>query len=183
MGDPDLAQLRQWVADAAAREQAESRKRSRVLLQQAAEDATFIGTLVDLAEREEDLSVITSHDTSIVGRIAVIGADFVAVAGRNGRATFVPTKAIAAIRAQPGTRDVVVAGERSAPLHATLAAIVSELAAERVRVHVTSARHSVVGELRAAGEDVLIVLAEGSPPVPTYVPIASVTELTVNDLL
>lgn len=184
-GDPrdELEGIRQWVADAAAKEAASSRVRSRRLLQQASEDATFVGTLVDLAEREGDLAIVTSDDSSVVGRIAVVGGDFVVVVGRNGRTSFVPTAAIAAVRAQPGTRETVVAGDRAAPLSAKLAAVVSELAAERVRVHVTTARHSVVGEMRAAGDDVLVVMADGSPPVPAYVPLAAVTALAVTDLL
>ena len=179
----ELEGIRQFVADAAARETAESRKRSRRLLQQASEDATFVGTLVDLAEREADLAVVTSDGTTIVGRIAVVGLNFVAIAGRNGRTSFVPTASIAAVRAQPGTRELVVAGERAAPMPASLTAVLVELAAERVRVRITSAGHSVVGELRAAGNDVLVVMADGSPPVPAYVPLASLTELAVSDPL
>jgi hypothetical protein len=179
----DLENIRQWIADAAAREAVDARVRSRRLLQQASEDATFIGTLVDLAERDAELNIVTSGDASIAGRIAAVGRDFIAVTGRNGRTTFVPLGAIAAVRTQPGTREAVVAGERAAPLQASLAAIVSELAAERVRVHVSSARHSVVGELRASGDDVLVVFADGTATVPVYVPIAAVTELAVIDLL
>ena len=175
--------IRQWVADAAAKETAESKARARSLLQQATEDATFVGTLVDLAERESDLIIVTTEDTAVVGRIAAVGDDFVAVAVRNGRTSFVPTVSIAAVRAQPGTRNVVVAGERGAPLRARLAAVVTELAAERVRVHVTAARHAVVGELRASGDDVLVVMADGDPPVPTYIPFDSLTELAVLDRL
>ena len=179
----DLDELRRWVADAVAGEAADSRARSRRLLQQATEDATFVGTLVDLAERGADLTIVTTGDSSLIGRIAVVGRDFVALVGRNGRTSFVPLGAIAALREQPGTRSAAVAGERSAPLQASLAAITAELAAERVRVHVTSAKHAVTGELRASGDDVLVVMAEGVPPVPAYVPIASLTELAVTDLL
>ena len=179
----ELQNLRQWIADAAAREAGEARARSRRLLQQATEDATFVGTLVDLAEREADLSLITRDDSSVVGRIAVVGRDFVAMAGRNGRTSFVPLGAIAAVRTQPGTREAVVAGERSAPSQAPLAAIAAELAVERVRVQITSGKHSVTGTLRASGDDVLVVMAEGAPSTPVYVAMTAITELAVVDLL
>lgn len=154
-----------------------------MLLQQATEDAKFVGTLVDLAELGGDVTIATTADLAVVGRIAIVGRNFIAVAGRNGRTSFVPLTAIAAVRAQPGTRLAVVAGERAAPLQASLAAIVSELAAERVRVHVTCGTHSVTGELRASGDDVLVILADGAVPVPAYVPLGSLTELAVTDLL
>ena len=179
----ELQNLRQWIADAAAREAADARARSRRLLQQAAEDATFVGTLLDLAEREADLTVVTRDDIAVVGRIAVVARDFVAMAARNGRTSFVPLGAIAAVRTQPGTREAVVAGERAAPLQAPLAAIAAELAAERVRVHVTSGKHSVVGTLRASGDDVLVVMADGAPSTPVYVAMTAITELAVVDLL
>lgn len=179
----ELEDLRRWVADAVASEAATSRSRARALLQQASEDATFVGTLVDLAERGEELSVVTAAQSTVVGRIAAVGRDFVAILGRSGRTSFVPHRAIGAVRSQPDTRIAVVAGERTAPLETSLAAVVSELAAERMRVHVTTLGQSVAGQLRASGDDVLVVLPEGAQPVPTYVPLASVVELAVNDLL
>lgn len=178
-----LEEVRRWVADAVASEAATSRSRARSLLQQASEDATFVGTLVDLAERGEELSVVTAAQSTVVGHIAAVGRDFLAIVARSGRTSFIPLRAIAAVRAQPGTRIAVVAGERGAPLDASLAAVVSELAAERMRVHVTTAGHSIAGQLRASGDDVVVVLAEGAQPVPTYVPLTSVVELAVNDLL
>ena len=179
----ELDNLRQWIADAAAREAAEARARSRRLLQQATEDATFVGTLVDLAEREADLTLITRDDTSVVGRIALVARDFVAMVGRNGRTSFVPLAAIAAVRIQPGTREAVVAGERSAPSQASLAAIVVELATERVRVQITSGKHSVAGTLRSSGDDVVVVMTEGAPSTPVYVAMTAISELAVVDLL
>jgi hypothetical protein len=174
--------LQRWVADAVARQASESRTRTRVLLQQAEEDATLSGVLVDLAEQSSGVAVVTAAGNTHPGEIAAVGSDFCVVWTRRDVPVFVPLRGLVAVRAQPGTGHHRLTGDRPAPLGASFGAVLGGVAAERPRVQVHTVSHSVTGELRAAGLDVVFVNADGDPPQPTYLPLTAVSELSVLDV-
>ena len=64
--DRFLADLAVWMAEDRARGAAEARAKRRWLEQQAAEEATFTGLAIDLAERQLPVAVRTSDRKSVV---------------------------------------------------------------------------------------------------------------------
>lgn len=170
--------LRRWAADAVVDEAAQARIRARWLRVAADGDATFAGTLLDLAERARPV-VLDVGEHRLRGVIAGVGGDFVAVRSDQAQQVLVRTDDITAVRAEPGGADV--AGDRSCHYALTLDAVVGPIAAERPDVLVRS-RDGVVtrGELRSAGLDVLRLRAGGDPPTPTWVPLRAVSLLVIE---
>src|SRR4051812_22901927 len=71
-----LADLARWAADERAGEAARGRSRERWLLQQATEDARFVGVAVDLAERRRPVAVRTTGGRTVRGVIVAVATDF-----------------------------------------------------------------------------------------------------------
>ena len=176
--DPLGRSLERWAAEAMVDEAARARERSRWLRVQAEEDASFDGTLVDLAERARPV-VIDVGDQRFRGVIAGIGGDFVALRTDADQQVLVRTDAVDSVRAEPGGVDVI--GDRTTTYEVTLAAVVGPIAADRPEVLVRTRRgHTVRGELRSAGTDVLRLRVDGDPPTPTWVPLDAVAVLILS---
>lgn len=172
--------LEQWAADAAVDEAARARTRKRWLRVQAEESASFIGTLLDLAERAEPV-VLDAGGHQVRGPLVGIGGDFLAVRTELGERTadvLVRMAAIDVVRTEPGGAEV--RGDRPALLDVQLGAVLGPIAADRPQVVVRTRRGALVrGELRAAGTDVLRLRVEGDPPSPAWVPLDAVATLTI----
>ncbi|MDG2027301.1 MAG: hypothetical protein P8J50_09340 [Acidimicrobiales bacterium] len=134
-----LAGLAAWLTEGRVDAAAAERARQRWLERHAAEDATVIGVLRDLAERGRPVSVRTRGGRNAHGRVAALGADFVVIREERLGDVLVPTSAVATVR--PALGDPTSVGDRPAAL-----AIV---AGEELR-----------GDLRSAGRDVLTVEVE-----------------------
>ncbi len=165
--DPDgellRAALAGWVADSRAEQAAAARSRERWLRQQAEEAATWLGTLVDLAERGAPVRLELTSGTFASGTLVGIGRDMCLVAADNRRpATLVALAHVLAAKATPSAPPVA-AGDRRPVLGLDLAGALGTLAAERetVRLGLTN-RGEVVGQLLGAGSDVL-TLRPGTP--------------------
>jgi hypothetical protein len=170
--------LERWAADAMVDEAARQRTRQRWLRVQAEEEASVLGTLVDLAERARPV-VLDVGQQRIRGTVVGIGADFLAVRSDRGQDVLVRTAAVEVVRAEPGERGVV--GDRAVLVEVALAAVVGPLAAERPDVVVRTRSGQVVrGELRSAGTDVVRLRADGDPPAPVWVPLEAIDLLTVD---
>jgi hypothetical protein len=155
--DALLASFAAWAAGARADEAAAARTRERWLRQQAAEAATWAGTLVDLAEIGAD-AVVMVGTRSLSGRLVAAGDDLCVVAER-GRATIVALAHVRAVRVV-GHGGPVPAGARSAALSVRLADALAALAAERAPVHLgVAGGERISGDLLAVGIDVLTVRA------------------------
>jgi hypothetical protein len=174
------------LADAAAHQVARDRVGERMLRQAAEEEATFTGVLVDLAERRDVVTIRTSGGRSLRGIIRAVGRDFVIVRDSELPPAFVAFAAIASIRSPSarGSRPDDVAGSRSAPIDATLAVVLSGLAADRPRVHVAveGEAASLVGELRAVGRDVVTLRLDADQRPTLLLPISAVREVVLLDL-
>lgn len=170
--------LERWAADAMVDEAARARTRQRWLRIQAEEEASTLGALLDLGERQHPVALdVGGH--RVRGALAGIGADFVALRSDLGQHVLVRTDAIDVIRAEPGDRGVV--GDRAVLVEVTLAAVVGPLAAERPEVLVrTRSGQGVRGELRSAGTDVVRLRADGDPPAPVWVPLAAIDVLVID---
>ncbi len=152
------------------------------------------GLALDLAERGDAIVLTTTSGRTHRGRLVAVGRGvWVLGADRPGGAdrsagtagtTFVATDAVATLRAQPavgGRPAPEVVGARPVPLAASMADMLTELAAEhpRVRVVVLGEPEATIGELRSVGVDVATVRLPGEPPATTYVRLGSVSELSV----
>ena len=170
--------LERWAADAMVDEAARQRTRQRWLRVQAEEEASVLGTLVDLAERARPV-VLDVGQQRIRGTVVGIGADFLAVRSDRGQDVLVRTAAVEVVRAEPGERGVV--GDRAVLVEVALAAVVGPLAAERPDVVVRTRSGQVVrGELGSAGTDVVRLRADGDPPAPVWVPLEAIDLLIVD---
>ena len=170
--------LERWAADAAVDEAARQRARERWLRIQAEEEASLAGTLLDLAERGRPV-VLEVGAHRVRGRLAGLGADFVAVRSDRDQGVLARTSAIDVVRAEPGARAVV--GDRTAVVDAGLAGVLAPLAAERPEVLVRTRGAAVVrGELRSAGLDVVQLRVGGDPPTPAWVPVGAIEVLVLE---
>jgi hypothetical protein len=177
-GDPFARSLERWAADAAVDEAARRRARERWLRIQAEEEASLLGTVVDLAERAA-IVALDVGEHRVRGRLAGVGTDFVAVRSDHGQQVLVRTASVEVVRAEPGAAPVV--GDRTALVETGLAGVLGAVAAERPDVLVRTTSGTVVrGELRTAGVDVVQLRVAGEPPTPVWVPIAAIEVLVLD---
>lgn len=166
--------------DAKASDARAARERQRWLRRQAEEEATLVGTLLDLAERGSLLSLRTTTGRAHHGRVVAVGTDFVVVGGEGSR-TCVRLGAVSSVRPAAGERHGAPTGGRTAPLDLLLVEVLAGLAPERPRVAVvTAADGAVSGDLLAVGADVVTVRLDGNPRTPCYVALAAVLEAVVE---
>src|SRR5690349_1871223 len=123
-GADPFAAILEGIAATRVDDAAMARSRMRWLVRQAAEDGTFTGVLVDLAERGEPVVVTTTAGRRHRGTVRAMGADFVALALSSGAIVLVALDAIAAVRTRPGVASV--AGDRSVRLERRLADVLAE---------------------------------------------------------
>jgi hypothetical protein len=172
--------LERWAADARAREAAEARVRERWLRSQAEEGASLAGILLALAERRETVVLETvaggRHRATVTG----VGVDFVALEGPAGVRILVALAAVADVRviedearrsAPPAT------GQDDAALGVRLADVLAQAAGQRPRLSVRAGAATVVGDLRAVGDDVLTLRTDGAAGL-VYVSLASTSDIS-----
>lgn len=170
--------LERWAADALVDEAARQRTRQRWLRLQAEEEASTLGTLVDLAEQGRPV-VLDVGDHRVRGVIVGVGADFLALRSERDQDVLVRTAAIEVVRSEPGGRPVI--GDRAVLVEVALDGVVGPLAADRPELLIRTRSGQVVrGELRSAGTDVLRLRTDGDPPSSVWVPLGTV-DLVVLD--
>lgn len=189
-GGEQSENLEALLADAVAAEAAHQRSADRLLRQAAAEEATFAGVLVDLAERGDRVAVRTAAGRVHRGVLRAVGRDFAVVqpdgrAGSSGDSrppVFVRLAAVTSVGtvdAPTGATGAIGAtGDRRPPLEASLAAVLGGLAPDRPQVQVGVAGDSafVAGELVSAGFDVVVLRRPAA-----VVPVAAITEIVLLD--
>lgn len=170
-----------WAAGARAQEAAAARARQRWLRQQAIEQADFVSLLVELRERAAPTTVTTAGGRTHRGRIAIVGRDCVLLITSRGRTVVVAASAVLAVRADDD-RSVTLTVDTRAPGTESMAELVRRAAVDRphVTVHAVGAAEPFVGELQACGLDVVALLLTGDPPVPAYLRLASVSEMSFD---
>jgi hypothetical protein len=197
-GDPawaELADVERWAAEVRARDAADARVRERWLRRSAEEEAEFAGLLLDLAERGVTAVVTTSSGRRHPGRVAAVGADFVAVRTDGSRTTLVALNAVASVRvnglgpatgsrgerpgARPGPQPLQPGEGRSVAV--SMADVLAHAAGRRPRVHVHCDAATVAGDLQSVGTDVVTLRTDGDPSAVAYVSLASVSEISLLD--
>jgi hypothetical protein len=177
----DDGELDAWAAGARAQDAAAARARQRWLRQQAVEQADFMSLLVELRERAAPTTVTTSGGRTHRGRIALVGRDCVMLTTSRGRNVVVAASAVLAVRADDD-RSVTLTVDTRTPGTESMAELVRRAAVDRphVTVHAVGAAEPFVGELQACGLDVVALLLAGDPPVPAYLRLASVSEMSFD---
>ncbi len=177
-----LDDIERWVADARADEAAGERVRERWLRRQAEEDASFAGVLLDLAERGLTVTVTGVSGRRHQGRVAAVGADFVALRAESGRLTLLALRSMARVRLAPPARRVS-GGARDGMegSDVTLAEVLAQAVEHRPRLSVHFDADHLIGQLRAVGADVLSLAVDDQPSGMTYARLASVSEISFLD--
>jgi hypothetical protein len=143
--------------DARADERAAARMRGRWLEQQAAETATFAGTLVDLAEHGAHLSIRATDGRRHDGTAVAVGTDFVALDDR-GDLVLVRLATATVVRTRPERSLRLASGDRAATVDLDASEVLSRLAPAQPEVAIGfDGGDTVAGVLLAAGADVLTV--------------------------
>lgn len=175
-----VGQIIRWLAERRSDDAAAARTRERWLRQQAQEEGTFAGVLLDLGESQCAVVVHSAGDRRHRGAILAVAQDF-AVVGTNGALdVLLHFSGIASVRQEPGSRDT--AGDRTVALDTTLGEVLVGLAGERPQVFVVTLDGTgLSGQLRSVGRDVMTVRLEGEGRPSVYVPMASVAEVGLTD--
>jgi hypothetical protein len=175
-----LAAFARWAADERVGAAADARRRERWLRQQASEEATLVGTLVDLAEEYVDVAIVVGART-VTGRITGVGRDALVLADHLDAVTVVALAPIVAVRVagrRPGAGEA--SGTRPPAGSWSLADALDALAAERnpVRLGVRGGE-LLSGEVVAVGDDVVTLrLASGGQRV--HVAVAAIETTTLR---
>lgn len=162
------------MADLQVDEAADARAHVEWLRRQADDEATFIGVLAELAERD-GLVRVDSAAGARIGRLRVVGRDFCALELGRGH-VLVPYRWLAIVR-PVGEPSIRVTGDRVLTPRATFVGALSALADERARVRLTAGAGATSGELRSVGIDVVTLHLEDRSRV--YARVASLFEVSV----
>jgi hypothetical protein len=174
---PEPDELARWLAEARVDEAAAARARERWLRQQAGEEATLVGVLLDLAERGSTVVVESAGGRRHRATVTAVAEDFCALRTEQGTDSLV---AYAGISAVALLDDVAPAGDRPRALDMTLAEALGVVAAERPRVLVTGRDGSGrAGELTSVGRDVIVLRTDGMPRH-VYLPVAAIAEVAIT---
>ena len=182
-GPPDDAALRALLDDERARAAAAERARTRRLREQASEEGTLAGTLLDLVEQEAPVAVRADAGRLLQGVVVGVGADYCAMRLASGRAAYVALSAIGTVRPSPGSGPGDLGSQRGGE-DRTLVEVLGRLAPERPRVALRLAGDPdpVTGELRSVGLDVAEVRLDGPDRARCYVALPAVREVIVDPL-
>jgi hypothetical protein len=168
--------LEAWLADLQVEAAAQARARAAWLERQAHEEATLVGVLVDLAERERAVVIDTIPGRRHQGFVRVVGQDFLGVRTQRNVDVLVRYAAIASV--QPAPREHGSAGDRVIAPVLSFGEALASLTGNGARVIAHPLGGSALqGELRSVGRDLLALRLDDRRLA--YVPLASLGELSV----
>lgn len=151
--DPHVALL----DDARQAEAVADRSRRRLLAEADDQDATFRGSLEDLAEGGSEVVLETIADRAVAGRVRALAADHVLLGSDQGLA-WIRLAAVTLLRVPRGAAVRAGGGERAARPDLPLADALRPLAEQRAEVEVVFEGGALVrGVVLAVGRDVLTV--------------------------
>lgn len=161
-------------AEAASR----ARRRERALAQQATEQATLVGTLVDLAEAGTPVAIRTASGRTHRGHVVAVGRDYCSLAVPGGT-VHVALGALTVVRPE-AVVPAPATGDRPAPLDVTLGEALARLLAERPRVTVAvTGSEPLAGELVAVGAEMATLFVGSGRSGACYVSLARLEEVFV----
>jgi hypothetical protein len=164
-----------WRSDLAAAE----RRRRRTLLAHGAQSATFAAVAADLIEQGVPVSLTTIAGQRHVGALQALGEDFLAIADRAGKTTYVALDAVVALLvtgAAGRAPDARAIGPRR-----SLAALLGDLATEQPRVTLRAHDGDVLaGRLLDVGLDLVRLRLDDAAQTIAYVALWSLAEASVT---
>ena len=180
-GATEDAQLRAFVDEERGRAAAAERARTRRLREQASEEGTLAGTLLDLVEQGASAALRVDGGHLRQGTLLGLGTDYCALRLASGQPVYIALWAISTVRPAPGmgTGDL---GTRTAGEDRTLIEVLARLAPQRPRVglRLTGDADVVAGELCAVGRDVAEVRLDGPGRPRCFVSLPPVWEVVVD---
>lgn len=159
------------------------RERERQLKQQAQEQASLLGTLLDLAEQQETVSIRTESGNTHCGVVQAVGRDFIAMTRRSDVNVYCALGAIVTVRPQANEHGPA-SGDRESSLDLLFIEFLATAAEEQPWVTITSSgSEQVSGRLSAVGVDVVTIELEGDRPSVCYVSSAAVAEAILRSAI
>jgi hypothetical protein len=176
--DPYVELADEATHEAAIRARAEQRERE----ERAAEVATWIGTLRDLAERQVAVSLRARSGRVHRGVLVGVGTDHVALRLHAGSLVLVSLTATRTVRPEPGEPAPAAMGDRDRAQDRTLVEALARLVEERrhVVLAVRDVEDPLQGEVLGLGEDVLTLRLRGGDRGTVYLPLAALDEVAVE---
>jgi hypothetical protein len=176
--DPYVELADEATHEAAVRARAEQRARE----ERAAEVATWIGTLRDLAERGVAVSLRARSGRTHRGALVGVGTDHVALRSHAGSLVLVALTATRTLRPEPGEHAPAAMGDRARSQDRTLIEALARLVEERrpVVLAVRDVGEPLQGEVLGLGEDVLTLRLRGGDRGTVYLPVAVIDEVAVE---
>lgn len=165
--------------DVALEEAIAARSERRSRQERAAEVATWIGTLRDLAERNLPVVVRTSEDRVHRGSLAAVGVDHVAIRLINSTVVLVALDTLRSIRPEPGQAAPVATGDRERSQDRTLVEALS-LQVDQHREVVVSLREVadlLHGDIVGMGEDIITMRLGDQDRGAVYLPVSAIREI------
>jgi hypothetical protein len=160
--DALISAFNRWSGDDQLRRRAAERSRERWLRQQALDGITLSGILVDLAERGAKVALQTTNRL-LRGRLIGTGQDL-AVLEDQRCATIVNLAALVSVDTlgTPSSHGTPLLGHRTPVLPLRFTDALVTLAAEILPVRLHLPGEDVLGDLMAAGEDVVVLRLSSS---------------------
>lgn len=151
-GSPASDTADTWLAAARADEAARVRSRRASLVRQQAEEATVLGVLTDLAERQDLTSLVLVGDRRRTGWVTWVGADAVVLEAAGTPTTVVPVRAVVAMSTAGRS---VPPSPCATPSATDLHGLLSSVAGDGVRATVRAGGTHETGDLHHVGLDVV----------------------------
>ncbi|MEM9202600.1 MAG: hypothetical protein AAGC53_13120 [Actinomycetota bacterium] len=174
--DP-LSSLYSWIAEGQVDEAARARARQRWLERQAAEEASLVGVLLDLAERNRPVNVTTTGGHRVSGPIVAVGADFGVLRDQRLGDAIVPTVSIALVRPTPG--DDLPVGDRAVNMVLAFGDALMELAPDRPECIVAVGSEQLRGDVRSVSPDVVVLALDGDRRDLVHISVGAIDHVTV----
>lgn len=173
--DPLIELADDAVHEAAVRARLDERMRR----DRAAELATWVGTLRDLAERRRIVVVTGGSGRVHSGALIAVGIDHVAMLQADGTVVLVALSAIRMLRTQPGSGSPAAMGDREHAQDRTLLEALARIADDRspVAIYLADVAEGLHGEVLGFGDDVLTLRVGGHDRGTVYVPVGAIEEV------
>ena len=170
--------LTRWAAAAKTEAAADSRMAQRWADQQAADEASWAGVLIGLAERRAAVAVRLETGATVRGAVVGVGRDYIAIA-HGAQISFLPLTALDWVRPDDASAPAAF-GDRAGP-SGRLVSVLARVAEEGLPVRIVAHTEALVGDLVGVGEDVLSLRPAGAAVGQlVYVPVASLSEASVR---
>lgn len=178
---PDADPFVEFGDDERLRAAIAARQEGRDRRDRAAEVATWIGVLRDLAEREVGIVVRLAADRVHRGRLVAVGQDHVALRLASDAMVLIMTDTIRSVRPEPGRVAPVAMGDRGNSQDRTMIEALERLAEHGTEL-VLALRDiddPVNVRVVSIGEDVLTVRLTGGDASTMYVPVTALREILI----